>query len=247
MKKSLGQNFLIDEDAILNIVSSVGDISNYDLIEIGPGAGALSKHLYKLEYNKFYLIEKDDRLINDLKSEYKNAHVLNEDAVKVNFNNFLNTKNIIVANLPYYASSKILSNIINSYPKIDVMILMFQKEMADRIVASVNTKDYSRISLMVEEFYKVKVLFDLDPSSFKPAPKVNSTVLKFQKRDKALVNPKNRKKYQAIVDKAFMHRRKKIKYALQICNVDISTFSDEFLNKRAGELSIYDFERIADF
>lgn len=248
MKKSLGQNYLINEDAISSIVSSVPNISNFDLIEIGPGSGALTKHLYDKKYNNFYIIEKDSSLIKNLKLKYLKANIIEADAVDICYDSFLNTQNtnIMVANLPYYASSKILHNIINYYPMIDNMILMFQKEMADRIIAKVNTKDYSRITLMVEEFYDVSLLFDLDPSFFKPAPKVVSSVLMFSKKKKALICPNNRQMYQNLVDKAFMHRRKKIKYALLSFNIDISLFDNDLLDKRAGELSIFDYEMISN-
>jgi len=251
-KKSLAQVFLKDNNVINNIIKELEiilkDTSDYNLIEIGPGGGALTEKIYKFSYKNLYLIEKDQRLIETLNNRYKNVEIINADATKINYSNFLdaNTTNILISNLPYYASSKILSNIIKQYPMITKMLLMFQKELADRIIASPNTKEYSRISILAEEFYEVEKKFNVSPKSFKPEPKVDSSVLYFKARLKPLINPIDRKIYEQTIEKMFQHRRKKIAYFFNRNNFDSSSL-DIDLNKRVGELDIYALEKIANY
>jgi len=250
-KKSLGQVFLKDQNVINNIIYIVETFiedNKFNIIEIGPGTGALTEKLYTLSYDNLYLVEKDDRLIKFLNKKYTNAIIINEDAVSVDYSNFLNLNhnNILVSNLPYYASSKILNNIVEQYSFIDTMVLMFQKELADRITAKVNTKEYSRITLLADEFYETKKIFNVNSRSFKPVPKVDSSVLTFKRRSKALINPVNREVYEKTLERMFQHRRKKISYFFKCIKVD-TAFLDIDLNKRVGELDIYSFEKIANF
>lgn len=247
-KKSLGQHFLVDKDVIKQIINSVPKLNNFNLVELGPGTGALTYLLNELDYKKFILVEKDFRLIEGLAKQYINAKLVCEDAVLVDYNNFLKKDdlNILVSNLPYYASSKILMNAIKYFPCFKYMILMFQKELADRIIAKHNTSDYSKISISSQETYEVTELFDVNRKAFSPPPNVESTVLMFKSRGQSLINPDNRELYDSFVDKAFMHRRKKLKYALNFFSSDLTYPNDVDINRRVGELTIFDFEKIVN-
>lgn len=248
-KKSLGQHFLVDLDVIKQIINSVPKLEHFNLVEIGPGSGALTNDLYLLNYQKFVLIEKDFRLSEDLKIKYSRSNHICADAVSVNYNDFLNNEdiNILVSNLPYYASSKILVNAIKYFPCFKYMILMFQKELADRITAKHDTNDYSRISVTAQECFEISKLFDVKARSFSPPPKVDSTVLFFKSRERSLINPDNRDLYNKFIDKAFMHRRKKLKYALNFFDRDLNSLEGIDINKRVGEFTIFDFEKISNY
>ena len=256
-KKSLGQNYLKDENVATHIVESI-NIQKTDLIiEIGAGFGALTKYIVKYEPAKLIIIELDNNHSERLKKDFKNAVVINEDAVKIDFSDMLNKDIIynkkakIISNLPYNASSKILENLTKHCKKIDSMTLMFQKELADRIKAKANCSEYGRISLLAQEYFIIEEVMQVNPESFIPKPKIISSVLKFTTRNKPLVEIKNRKLYDKIIKTTFSSRRKMIRKSLK------TIFEDEILRKifiktkispktRPQDLSIYDFVALSE-
>ena len=174
-KKSLGQNFLIDNKVLDQIIKE-GDIKKNDkIIEVGPGTGNLTEKILEKKPSELTVIEKDEKLASFLNNKFKkNIKVINDDILKVNANDYLNTENIIIfGNLPYNISTKILINWIRKndiekfYKK---LVLLFQKEVADRIVADYNTKYYSRISIISNWKFNIKKIIDIAPESF-PKPK----------------------------------------------------------------------------
>ena len=213
-KKSLGQNFLIDQNIINKIVNIV-NIKDKNILEIGPGTGNLTIEILKRKPKKIILIEKDNYLVDFLKSKFdSNVKIINEDVLKIN-ESLLNDQNLIVfGNLPYNISTEILVKwILNlSQKKIwfDCLVLMFQKEVAYRIISKFNTKEYGRLSILANWRLKIKKIFDVKPSCFQPKPKIESTVLFFEPKKNFLKfkNPKNLEKITRIF---FMHRRKMIK------------------------------------
>ena len=213
-KKSLGQNFLIDEN-IINKISSLIKIEDENILEVGPGTGNLTNALLKKKPKKFYVIEKDDNLANLLKKEFKDKIiVINDDILKVNENNLSNEKLIVFGNLPYNISTEILCKWIINLNDQKIwfrnFILMFQKEVADRILSKYNSSHYGRLSIIANWKLDIKKIIDIKPNSFSPKPKIDSTLLFFSPKKNFLKikNPKNLEKITRIF---FSQRRKMIK------------------------------------
>ena len=244
-KKSLGQNFLIDNNIIEKIIN-VLDIKDKSILEIGPGTGNLTKGLLKKKPKKTFLVEKDNKLVDLLKKKFgKKISIINDDILNLDESSIHNDKLIVFGNLPYNISTEILCKwILNlSQKKIwfDCLILMFQKEVADRIISKFNTKDYGRLSILANWRLKIKKIFDVKPSCFEPKPKIDSSVLLFEPKKNFLKfkNPKNLEKITRIF---FMHRRKMIKkpyYHLFKNNENIASQMGINLNLRPQNL---DFE-----
>jgi len=218
-KKSLGQNFLNDK-YILNLISKLGSVNNKSIIlEIGPGTGNLTEKLLEQKPKKLFLIEKDKNLYNDLKNKFINkVEVINDDFLNFDIGDFFKEKITIFGNLPYNISSQILIKLIrlkNLEKKIYKLIFMFQKEVADRIIANENSKQYGRLSIISSWKLDVKKITDVDPNSFYPKPKVKSTILIMEPKKKylKLKSPKN---LEHITNVFFNLRRKKIKKPLKI-------------------------------
>ena len=213
-KKSLGQNFLIDQNVIDKIVN-ITEISNKSILEIGPGTGNLTKNILTKKPKKILVIEKDNNLAKLLKKDLgTNIEIINKDILKVNENSLDNDILTVFGNLPYNISTEILCkwilNIRNKNFWFDNLVLMFQKEVADRIIAKSNTTNYGRLSILSNWRLDIKKIFDVKPSSFFPKPKVESSVLLFKPKFNfyPLRNPENLEKISRIF---FMHRRKMLK------------------------------------
>ncbi len=212
-KKSLGQNFLVDKNILEKIVNTI-NIENKTILEIGPGTGNLTSYILKKNPKRMYVIEKDDDLAFDLKNKFKNQLIIiNEDVLKVDETNFFNNKVIVFGNLPYNISTEILSKWIVNLKEnfwFESLILMFQKEVADRIIAGFNTKNYGRLSIICNWKLNIKKIFDIKPEAFSPKPKINSSLLLFhpKKNYVKINNPKNLEKITRIF---FNQKRKMIK------------------------------------
>ena len=182
-KKSLGQNFLVDKD-IINKIADILEIKDKSILEIGPGTGNLTTALLKRDPKKIYVIEKDNNLANLLKNEFKDQlKVINDDVLKVNENLICKEKLIVFGNLPYNISTEILIkwilNLDNKNLWFSNLILMFQKEVADRIVSKFNSSTYGRISILANWKLDIKKIFDIKPNCFFPRPKIDSSLLFF--------------------------------------------------------------------
>jgi len=212
-KKSLGQNFLIDKNIINTIINTVSIVDN-EILEVGPGSGNLTREILRNKPSKIYLIEKDTFLAESLK-EIKNERVkiFNEDILKFDENSLSKNKIIVFGNLPYNISTEILSkwitNLKNDYWFSD-LVLMFQKEVADRIIARFNTSAYGRLSILTNWRLNINKICDISPESFSPRPKVQSSLIHFTPRkDFAKIkDPINLEKITRIF---FSHRRKMLK------------------------------------
>ena len=212
-KKSLGQNFLID-NKILEKITNLIDITNETVFEVGPGTGNLTEFILKQNPKKVIVIEKDVNLAENLKKKFEEkVIVINDDVLKINESSFFNEKVIVYGNLPYNISTEILIkwiiNLKNNFWFYN-MILMFQKEVAERIIAGVNTKNYGRLSILSNWKLDVKKIIDIKPESFYPKPKVDSSVLFFspKKQFHKINNPKNLEKITRVF---FNHRRKMLR------------------------------------
>ncbi len=218
-KKSLGQNFLQNE-AIINKIVELGQISkNSNVIEIGPGTGNLTEEIIKRKPKNFFAIEKDANLYLKLKSKFEtNLDLINQDVLKVNWNKFSNRRSIVFGNLPYNISAKLLINWIklnNLNSLFQKFILMFQKEVADRIVANVNSSKYGRLSILTNWKMKVKKVMDIEPDNFFPKPKVKSSLVYFQPKN-VFFNFNNPNSLEKVTNIFFQNKRKMIKKPLNI-------------------------------
>jgi len=212
-KKSLGQNFLIDKSILKKIVS-IADIKDKNILEIGPGTGNLTSYILMNEPKKLIVIEKDENLAKSLRYKFRDqVTVINDDILEIDETSILNEKLTVFGNLPYNISTEILSKWIvclNDNFWFDHLILMFQKEVADRINAEHNTANYGRLSILANWKLKITKICDIKPDSFSPKPKIESTLLLFSPKKKLfkIKDPKNLEKVTRIF---FSHRRKMLK------------------------------------
>ena len=224
-KKSLGQNFLLNQKLIKDIVE-LGKINKESIvIEIGPGTGNLTKEILKKKPKKFFAVEKDQNLYLGLKDKFKSdIELINQDVLEVNWNAFSNTRCIVFGNLPYNISAKLLVNLVrlNNLKKIfNKFILMFQKEVADRIVAEVNSSKYGRLTILTNWKMKAKKIIDINPENFYPKPKVKSSLLYFEPKAN-FFNFEDSKNLEKVTDIFFQNKRKMIKKPLNILFKDAS-------------------------
>ena len=212
-KRSLGQNFLIDRNILEQIVDTV-DVSNKEILEIGPGSGNLTTYILKKNPKKLYVIEKDDDLALLLKEKFNDEiDIINEDVLKISEDRISDVKLTVFGNLPYNISTEILSKWIVNLRKnfwFESLVLMFQKEVADRIIAQCNTSKYGRLSILSNWKLNIKKIIDIKPESFSPRPKIDSSLLLFPPRLDffEINNPKN---LEMITRIFFSQRRKMLK------------------------------------
>ena len=212
-KKSLGQNFLIDKN-ILEKITNIININNKNVLEIGPGTGNLTSYILKKNPKKLYVIEKDNNLVIDLEKKFNNQiSIINDDVLKIDETNLFQEKVIVFGNLPYNISTEILSKwIINLKDSFwfESLILMFQKEVADRIIAKFNTSKYGRLSIISNWKLNIEKICDIKPSAFYPKPKIDSSLLLFcpKKKFVKINDPYNLEKITRIF---FNQRRKMLK------------------------------------
>ncbi|MDA7443534.1 16S rRNA (adenine(1518)-N(6)/adenine(1519)-N(6))-dimethyltransferase RsmA [Candidatus Pelagibacter ubique] len=212
-KKSLGQNFLINREVLEKIVS-ITDITNKEVLEIGPGSGNLTTYILKKKPKKLYVVEKDDDLAILLKEKFDTEiEIINDDILKVSESNISEQKLSVFGNLPYNISTEILSKWILNIGSnfwFDSLVLMFQKEVADRIISEFNNSNYGRLSILSSWKLNVKKILDIKPQSFSPRPKIDSSLLLFTPKENffELKDPKNLEKITRIF---FSQRRKMLK------------------------------------
>ena len=212
-KKSLGQNYLVDRNILEKIVN-VTQITDKTILEVGPGTGNLTSFILKKKPKKIFVVEKDENLANHLKETFKDQlTIINDDILKINESSLFESKVTVFGNLPYNISTEILSKwITNSTEDLwfNNLILMFQKEVADRIIAKFDTSNYGRLSIISNWKLNVEKICDIKPECFSPRPKIDSSLLFFSpKKDFFKIkNPKNLEKVTRIF---FNHRRKMIK------------------------------------
>ena len=212
-KKSLGQNFLIDR-AILDKIVNITPIEDKTILEVGPGTGNLTSFILKKKPKKVFVIEKDNDLAENLNENFKDQlTIINDDILNINENLLFDEKVTVFGNLPYNISTEILSRwIINLEDNFwfDHLVLMFQKEVADRIIAEFNTSAYGRLSILSNWKLNIKKICDIKPESFTPRPKIDSSLLYFSPKLNfyKIKDPKNLEKITRIF---FSHRRKMLK------------------------------------
>ena len=254
-KKSLGQNFLIDSNIIRKIIN-LTTILDKNILEIGPGQGALTDEILKHKPRSLTLIEKDNSLSNELKFKYshnKKIIIYNKDVLKFNFEEKLKKDTIIFGNLPYNIASQILVNIIKFRkwpPKYSCLIFMFQKEMAERIVGKYGSSKYGRLSILTK--YRLKVLnkFEISPNCFFPKPKIDSTVLFLKPNNKMNNKIRNIENLEKITHIFFSKKRKMINKSFAKLFKNSQALSQKLginLSLRPNQLNENDFYRIAEY
>ena len=242
-KKSLGQNFLIDQNIINLIINSASIKKNDVLLEVGPGTGNLTKNILLKKPKKLIVVEKDKNLAKNLLEKFNNKiEIINDDILKINDEKLSKSKIVVFGNLPYNISTQILAkwiklkNLNFIYKK---LILMFQKEVADRILASTGEKQYGRLSILSSWKMNVRKIKEVSPNSFYPSPKVKSTILIFEPKKKffQIRNPQN---LEFVTKTFFGQKRKMVKKPLKTIFNNIDKISNKLkinTNERPQNLS----------
>ncbi len=242
-KKSLGQNFLIDKNIIKKIVT-ISKIFNKDVLEVGPGTGNLTEYILKEKPNKIFLIEKDKTLCDQLQLKFQNkVEIKNNDILKINEKNISGNKLVVFGNLPYNISTEIICKWILKLEEdfwFSELILMFQKEVADRIISKTNSSDYGRLSIFLNWKMNVEKVFDISPNCFYPKPKIQSTLIHFTPK-KDYYKIKKSKNLEMVTRIFFNQKRKKIKKPLKQLFINYQEISEKLkldLNLRPQNLSL---------
>ncbi len=254
-KKSLGQNFLIDQN-IIKKITSLETIENQCIFEIGPGTGNLTSSIVNKKPKSITLIEKDKRFYDELKNKFqinKNYRIINGDILKYNLNAHSNENVIVFGNLPYNISTQILAKFIGVKrwpPFYSKMIFMFQKEVAERILAKKNTKQYSRISVLANFNLEIMNHFNISKRSFFPVPKVDSKIIVFKPRALNKYKISNIKNLEKITHVFFSQKRKMINKVFSKIFKNYKRVAADLninLSSRPSELSCNDYYRITEY
>ena len=239
LKKSLGQHFLKDEIIISKIIDELKKEQFDNLLEVGPGAGALTKHLINLAGINFKAVELDDEKTGYLHQKYP---VLKDKIIAASFLDIekpFAEPFTVIGNFPYNISTQILFKILEWKDDVPCVIGMFQKEVAQRAASKEGSKVYGVLSVLVQAYYDVEYLFDVSNDCFTPPPKVQSGVIKLKRRTKEL-QVKSDRAFWVLVKAAFNQRRKTMRNAVKsLFTAEVLT--DEIFNKRAEALSLEDF------
>lgn len=243
LKKSLGQHFLKDENICRKIVEELKKCSFQNLLEVGPGGGALTKYLVQIPDIHFKAVELDDEKVVFLKKTYP---VLKDKIIHqsvLDIHKPFSEPFAVVGNFPYNISTQILFKILEWEEAVQCVTGMFQKEVAQRIAAKEGNKVYGVTSVLVQAFYDVEYLFDVNENSFVPPPKVKSGVIKLLPKKEA-VNFKSRKAFFELVKTAFGQRRKTLRNACRSL-FDVSVLQEPVFTKRAEQLTIQQFAELS--
>lgn len=254
-KKSLGQNFLQDQNIINKIASSLAPSKNDLIIEIGPGAGALTKELVKKECDVicFEIDKRLENILNKLESDNNNLKVIFEDFLKVNIKTYIDTKKYdklyFVGNLPYYITTAIINKIIKESTPYEIVI-MVQKEVAERFNATPGSREYGSLSVFLQYNFEIEKVCDVNKKYFEPIPKVDSTVIKFKTTSKYKEKVKNEDKFYKIIKDSFTHKRKNLRNNLMNYNLskieEILKKYNKNLTSRAESLTLEEFIDISN-
>ena len=254
--KSLGQNFLIDESVLMDIVSGAGVDDRDMVIEIGPGVGTLTRVLLS-KAKLVDAVELDSKLIPILQEElkeYDNFTLIHKDALKIDYNELIGEEKSvkIVANLPYYITTPIISYLLTGGYNFKSLTVMIQKEVAERIAAKENCKEYGALSLLVQYYCDVEVIRKVPPTSFIPQPKVDSLVIRMDRLETPKVQPKSKELFFRIIRESFNMRRKTLWNSLKGLKLNSDNMEEAFqaagINpiRRGETLSIFEFSTLAD-
>lgn len=262
MKKSLGQNFLTEPNILHKMVQTANIDKETTVIEIGPGIGALTECL-ALSAKQVYAFEIDSRFVSILQhtlANYHNVEVIHQDILKVDFNAEVYAhlhevkRLVVVANLPYYITTPIIMNLVQSQLPFDCLVMMMQKEVAERMTATVNTKSYNSLTLAIQNTMEAKIDFIVPKTVFIPQPNVDSAVLKLTRRPEPIAKVTNLSQFETLIRIAFTQRRKTIwnnlrQHSEQLgCTVEqleqALAQSNIDKTRRAESLTLLDYEKL---
>jgi 16S rRNA (adenine1518-N6/adenine1519-N6)-dimethyltransferase len=239
LKKSLGQHFLKDEGVCKQIVDSLRQSNFKNLVEVGPGGGAITKYILQIPDINFKAVELDEEKVVYLLRTFPQltGKIINESILDIS--EPFQEKFTLIGNFPYNISSQILFKVLEWEPNVETVIGMFQKEVAKRIVAPPDNKEYGILSVLIQAFFKVEYLFDVDEQCFNPPPKVKSGVIRLTN----IQNPYNitqQRKFFNLVKTAFGQRRKQLRNPLKGM-FDATVLQDPIFTKRAENLTVADY------
>ncbi len=239
LKKSLGQHFLKDEEVILRIIHSLKEMPFKNLLEVGPGGGALTKHLVKLKDIHFKAVELDDEKVLSLLKTFPSlkSHLFNESILDME--RPFDEPFTVIGNFPYNISTQILFKVLEWKEYVPVMIGMFQKEVAERAASKEGSKVYGVLSVLVQYYYNVEYLFSVGKEHFIPPPKVESGVIRLTARE-SYYPVKSEKAFKLLVKTAFNQRRKTLRNGLKSLMLK-ETLEDTLFDRRAETLSVKEF------
>jgi len=245
-KKKWGQNFLVDNNLLEKIINNVKIDSNENVLEIGPGQGALSEKLVGI-CNELHMVEIDRDLIAILQQHNKlsQAEIINQDILKVDLPTLDIQNPVVIGNIPYNITSPIVFWLIKHLASWNRAYLMVQKELAQRLTAKIGTKDYSRLTVMTSLYFDIKICFLISPNVFLPKPKVQSAFIEIIKKENSSHHDINLKSFDQVVRMAFNQRRKMLRNSLSSLNIDIKNCAIDF-TERPEQLSVEDFIEISN-
>ncbi|MEN9684410.1 MAG: ribosomal small subunit methyltransferase [Bacteroidota bacterium] len=243
LKKSLGQHFLKDESVCKKIVTALGEHHLNKLVEVGPGGGALTKYLLALEGIDFKAVELDDEKVVYLEKKFPaiQGKIIHKSILDIEAP--FEEAFTLVGNFPYNISTQIVFKVLEWKEQLPVMIGMFQKEVAERIVSKPGSKVYGILSVLTQAFYETEYLFDVPPESFNPPPKIMSGVIRLVKKEYP-VAVKTEKDLFVLVKAAFNQRRKMLRNAVRGL-FEEEVLKDAIFNKRAEQLSVEQFAELS--
>ena len=260
-KKSLGQNFILDKNFTDKIAKSAGDLSNFEVLEIGAGPGGLTRSILDAGVKKLIVIEKDQRCVLALKElqEFYGSRleIIEGDALEIDETKIFtqNSQFKIIANLPYNIGTVLIFKWLKILPKIASMNLMLQKEVVQRICAKIGDKNYGRLAIMLNLLCDTKMLFEVNKMVFSPPPKITSAIVQIipnAEKIEKYFEKNNLKKFEKVVQQAFNQRRKMLKSSLKgaFINQDLTEIFAKCNivgTKRAEEITIEEFWKISQF
>jgi 16S rRNA (adenine1518-N6/adenine1519-N6)-dimethyltransferase len=240
IRKKWGQNFLIDPNIISKIISVLNPEKNHTILEIGPGRGALTKKMANLNL-KISAVEIDPMLCEYLRQQkIDDIKIYNEDILKFDCS-IMPDNYLVIGNLPYNISTPILFKFMENI-RWKKMVVMLQKEVAERIVSKHGNKKYGRISIMMQSFFDIDLKFNVSKTVFKPQPKITSSILLIKPKKNSSINYQNLK---IVVENAFKHRRKKLAHNLK--EIIKEELYNEIKDKRAEQLSVADYQKLSHY
>lgn len=245
-KKHLGQHFLTDKKTAEKIVNRLYNENKYNVIEIGPGKGALTEFLLKKDY-MVYFIDPDVESLSFLEEKYPgiSEKLINEDFIKTDMNIYKNDKLCLISNLPYNISAPVMFKVFNNRDIISESVFMLQREVARRICSEHGSKVYGILSVLIQTYFDTKYLFTVKEGAFFPKPAVKSGVIHIKRNPEKIV-PDNPELHEKIVKTAFNKRRKTLRNSLKSILLPLQT-DQEWLQKRPEQCSVEDFVNISNY
>lgn len=242
LKKSLGQHFLKDENICRKIIASLQEYPFSQLIEVGPGGGALTKYLLQIENIDFKAVELDEEKVEYLEKTYPaiKGKIIHQSFLDIE--KLFSGRFTVVGNFPYNISTQILFKLLDWREEVECMVGMFQKEVAQRVAAKEGNKTYGVLSVLIQAFFEVEYLFDVNEQCFQPPPKVKSGVIRMLPK-KEIPAMKSEKEFFLLVKTAFNQRRKTLRNAVRGL-FDATVLEDELFNKRAEQLTVLQFAEL---